>query len=177
METVILVARVGLSLAAVLGLLWWFSRRMQSSTTLRRRRREELVILGRQQLGGKAGVALIEASGRRLVIGYGEHGVSLLHDAGEAPQQEQADQADQTDQASPSDLDRELLSLTSEGGPAQQSATPAKARNDASVPARSTSARTADARRPRTPLEGSILAPATWRQAVVAAQEWTTRRS
>ena len=171
METVILVARVGLSLAAVLGLLWWFSRRMQSSTTLRRRRREELVILGRQQLGGKAGVALIEASGRRLVIGYGEHGVSLLHDAGEVPEQEQPDPTYR------SDLDRELISLNSEGGPAQQSATPAKARNDASVPARSTSARTADARRPRTPLEGSILAPGTWRQAVVAAQEWTTRRS
>ena len=58
METLILVARVGLSLAAVLGLLWWFSRRMQSSTTLRRRRREELVVLGKQQLGGKSGVAL-----------------------------------------------------------------------------------------------------------------------
>lgn len=171
METLILVARVGLSLAAVLGLLWWFSRRMQSSTTLRRRRREELVILGRQQLGGKAGVALIEASGRRLVIGYGEQGVSLLHDAGEVPEQEQPDPTDR------SDLDRELLSLTSEGGPAQQFATPAKARNDASVPDRSTSARTADARRPRTPLEGSILTPGTWRQAVVAAREWTTRRS
>ncbi|MCB2412892.1 flagellar biosynthetic protein FliO [Demequina sp. TTPB684] len=171
METLILVARVGLSLAAVLGLLWWFSRRMQSSTTLRRRRREELVVLGRQQLGGKAGVALIEASGRRLVIGYGEHGVSLLHDAGEVAAPEPEDTADA------SDLDNELLTLTTEGGPAEQLSAPVKARNDASVPARSTSARTADARRPRTPLEGSILSPGTWRQAVVAAQEWTTRRS
>ena len=171
METVLLVARVGLSLAAVLGLLWWLSRRVQSSTTLRRRRREELVVLGRQQLGGKAGVALIEASGRRLVIGYGEQGVRLLHDAGEVPEQEQSDSAE------PSELDHELFTLTSAGGPAHQSATPAKARTAASVPAHSTSARTADVRRPRTPLEGSILAPGTWRQAVVAAQEWTTRRT
>lgn len=171
METLILVARVSLSLAAVLGLLWWFNRRMQSSTTLRRRRREELVVLGKQQLGGKSGVALIEASGRRLVIGYGEHGVSLLHDAGETPEQGEPESTDG------SDLDRELFTMTSEGGPAQQSAAPAKARMSASVPARSTLARTADARRLRTPLEGSILAPGTWRQAVVAAQGWTTRRS
>ena len=78
MDTLILAARVGLSLAAVLGLMWWLSRRMQSSTLLRRRRRENLTVLGRQQLGKQSGVALIEASGRRLVIGYGEQGVTPL---------------------------------------------------------------------------------------------------
>ena len=175
METFILAARVGLSLAAVLGLMWWLSRRMQSSTTLRRRRREALVVLGRQNLGGKSGVALIEASGRRLVIGYGEHGVSLLHDAGEAPSEEDAP----ADHAAPArvehDLDRELRSLTApeasdaDGAPAAVVA--------AQSTLRSTSARTAGARRLRTPLEGSILAPDTWRKAVVAAQERTTRRS
>ncbi len=129
------------------------------------------MILSRQQLGGKAGVALIETAGRRLVIGYGEHGVSLLHDAGEAPEPEQPEAIDR------SDLDLELLTLTSEGGLAQQAAAPVEARAVAFVPDRSTLARTANVRRPRTPLEGSILAPGTWRQAVVAAQEWTTRRS
>lgn len=173
METLILAARVGLSLAAVLGLMWWLSRRMQSSTTLRRRRREALVVLGRQQLGGKSGVALIEASGRRLVIGYGEQGVSLLHDAGDAPRDD--------DEAEPvrHDLDRELRSLTEEealAAPPTELVSPA-ALVAAQSSTRSTSARTADARRLRTPLEGSILAPDTWRKAVVAAQEWTTRRS
>lgn len=173
METLILVARVGLSLAAVLGLLWWLGRRMQSSTTLRRRRRESLVVLGRQQLAGKTGVALIEASGRRLVIGYGEHGVSLLHDAGDTPVEDEDDA-----HASRADLDLELVELTGQTPAEPRVLVPeAAARPVAPVHVRSTSARTADARRHRSPLEGSILAPGTWRKAVVAAQEWTTRRS
>jgi len=173
-DTLILVARVGLSLVAVLALLWWFSRRMQRSTSLKRRRRESLVVLGRQQLGGKAGVAIIEASGRRLVVGYGENGVSLLHDAGEVPAEDDAEAPTSRD-----DLDLELLDLTGAAAsePLEAPVAPAPARIGASVPTRSTSARKSDAQRHRTPLDGSILAPDTWRKAVVAAQEWTTRRS
>lgn len=172
METLMLAARVGLSLAAVLGLMWWLSRRMQSSTLMRRRRRETLTVLGRQQLGGKTGVALIEASGRRLVIGYGEQGVTLLHDAGDVPEEEET-----IDTAAPAaaDLDSELMSLTS--GSASAASLVSRAVKAVPVHVRSTSARMADARRPRSPLEGSILAPETWRKAVVAAQERTTRRS
>lgn len=172
MDTLLLAARVGLSLAAVLGLMWWLSRRMQSSTLLRRRRRESLTVLGRQQLGGKTGVALIEASGRRLVVGYGEQGVTLLHDAGDAPED---DVVDTSVAATVEDLDGELISLT--GHDAVAASPVSRAAFAAHAPARSTSARMADARRPRSPLEGSILAPDTWRKAVVAAQERTTRRS
>lgn len=172
MDTLILAARVGLSLAAVLGLMWWLSRRMQSSTLMRRRRRENLTILGRQQLGKQSGVALIEASGRRLVIGYGEQGVTLLHDAGEVPVADEDVDASTTDVA---DLDGELMSLTKDN--ASDALHVSRATMVAPAPARSTSARMADARRPRSPLEGSILAPDTWRKAVVAAQERTTRRS
>jgi len=174
MDTILLVARVGLSLAAVLGLLWWLGRRMQATTTLRRRRREALVVVGRQQLGGKAGVAVIEASGRRLVIGYGEQGVSLLHDGGEIPLEEEEPAASTTR----IDLDHELIELT--GASTVESThldSEVKVRASAPVHIRSTSARTADAQRHRSPLDGSILAPSTWRKAVVAAQEWTTRRS
>jgi flagellar protein FliO/FliZ len=171
-ETLILAARVGLSLAAVLGLMWWLSRRMQSSTHMRRRRREALTVLGRQQLGKQTGVALIEASGRRLVIGYGEHGVTLLHDAGDVPES-----GEDVDASTPLavDLDGELISLTNSD--ASNASLVSRAAMSAPAPARSTSARMADARRPRSPLEGSILAPDTWRKAVVAAQERTTRRS
>lgn len=175
MDTLILVARVGLSLAAVLGLLWWLGRRMQASTTLRRRRREALVVVGRQQLAGKTGVALIEASGRRLVIGYGEHGVSLLHDGGDIPVDEEPEAPSTRSEV---DLDHELIELT--GASQAESVrldTEAMVRTGAPVHIRSTSARTADAQRHRSPLDGSILAPSTWRKAVVAAQEWTTRRS
>ncbi len=172
METLILAARVGLSLAAVLGLMWWLSRRMQSSTLMRRRRRETLTVLGRQQLGGKSGVALIEASGRRLVIGYGEQGVTLLHDAGDVPE---GDGDADASASLAADLDGELMSLTKSD--ASDASGVSRAAMSAPAHARSTSARMADARRPRSPLEGSILAPDTWRKAVVAAQERTTRRS
>lgn len=172
MDTLILAVRVGLSLAAVLGLMWWLSRRMQSSTLMRRRRCETLSVLGRQQLGGKSGVALIEASGRRLVIGYGEQGVTLLHDAGDAPE---SDEDVDTSTSRSVDLDGELISLTK--GDAADASPVSRAAMSAPAHARSTSARMADARRPRSPLEGSILAPDTWRKAVVAAQERTTRRS
>lgn len=172
MDTLILAARVGLSLAAVLGLMWWLSRRMQSSTLMRRRRRETLSVLGRQQLGGKSGVALIEASGRRLVIGYGEQGVTLLHDAGDAPE---SDEDVDKSTSRGGGLDGELISLTK--GDAVDASPVSRAAMSAPAHARSTSARMADARRPRSPLEGSILAPDTWRKAVVAAQERTTRRS
>lgn len=175
MDALLLAARVGLSLAAVLGLMWWLSRRMQSSTHLRRRRRESLTVLGRQQLGKQSGVALIEASGRRLVIGYGEQGVTLLHDAGDVPTDD--DDADGADASASrtTDLDGELMSLTNPDAAAASLVS--RAAMAAPAPARSTSARMADARRPRSPLEGSILAPDTWRKAVVAAQERTTRRS
>ena len=192
METLILVARVGLSLAAVLGLLWWLGRRVQGSGALKRRRREGLVVLGRQQLGGKSGVALIEAGGRRLVVGYGEQGVSLIHDAGDVADEEAAPEAPALvqaadDQVAVPAIDELVASFSATetvmGGSFEpvvtkaHKAQPRKAAPAAQVHVRSTSARTAEARRPRTPLEGSILAPDTWRKAVVAAQEWTTRRS
>jgi len=41
-----------------------------------------LALLDRQPLGGSAGVALVEAGGRRLLLGYGPSGVSLLGDLG-----------------------------------------------------------------------------------------------
>ena len=39
-----------------------------------------VALLDRQSLGGGAGVALVEAGGRRLLLGYGPSGVSLLGD-------------------------------------------------------------------------------------------------
>ena len=166
MDTVLLLLRVGLSLAAVLGLLWWISRRAQASMGARRRS-ASMAVVGRQQLGRRTGVALLEVEGRRLVVGYGEHGVSLLHDAGDAPEQADANATSVPDDVSSLAAD-DLTDLLAD------TATPV--RSDAPVPAHAVAARTADAPRLRTPLEGSILAPDTWRKAVVAVQERTTRR-
>ncbi len=170
MDTLLLVLRVGLSLAAVLGLLWWLSRRMRATASTRRR--EGLAIVGRQQLGRRSGIAMVEASGRRLVVGYTDQGITLLHDAGEIQLEDPATTSGEErvdlDIAEFADRDVPLAELRVVGAPPVPEASP--------VPDRSTSARTADARRQRSPLEGSILAPDTWRQAVATVQERTVRR-
>ncbi len=170
METLLLVVRVGLSLAAVLALLWWLSRRMRASTSIRRR--EGLAIVGRQQLSRHSGVAVVEAAGRRLVVGYTDQGISLLHDAGELPEEElsptSGEERVDLDVATFADQDATVSELRVVDAMAGTEVVPA--------PARSTSARTADARRHPSPLEGSILSPAVWRQAVATVQERTVRR-
>ncbi|WNM27416.1 flagellar biosynthetic protein FliO [Demequina capsici] len=173
MDSLLLVLRVGLSLAAVLGLLWWLSRRMQARVGVKRR--ESLNILGRQQLSRRSGVALIEAAGHRIVVGYGDEGVTFLHDAGEMPEEAPA--------AVPAARVEVDLADVDATGAAPREATiselrvpDASARPVAPVHVRSTPARTADARRHRSPLEGSILAPDTWRKAVATVQERTVRR-
>ncbi|MFV0632953.1 FliO/MopB family protein [Demequina sp.] len=145
MPTLLLVLRVGLSLAAVLGLLWWISRRLHSRLG-GQGPHSTLTVLARQHLGKRAGVAVIEADGRRLVVGFGEHGVSLLHDAGFPPG------------PPPGERDTDLM-----GASALHDPDPVEAW-------------TAAAPQQRTPLEGSILSPDTWRQAAAALQERTTHR-
>lgn len=180
MDMLLLVLRVGLSLAAVLGLLWWLSRRMRTSASSRRR--EGLAIVGRQQLSRRTGVAMVEAAGRRLVVGYTDQGITLLHDAGEIPLEDPAatsgEERVDVDLAHLDVADLDSTTLTT------QDATVSELRvvdvaADPDVhpaPVRSTSARTADAQRHRSPLEGSILAPDTWRKAVATVQERTVRR-
>ncbi|MFN3865171.1 MAG: flagellar biosynthetic protein FliO [Demequina sp.] len=166
METLLLTLRVSLSLAAVLALLWWLSRRVQAGMG-DRRRHQPMAVISRQQLSRRAGLALVEVGGRRLVVGYSEQGVSLVHDAGEAP-----------DDPIPADLAPALhpvdSTLAANGFLPSAGTT---ARTSAHDPAHVVAARKAAAPRLRTPLDGSILAPDTWRKAVVAVQERTTRRS
>lgn len=176
MESVLLVVRVGLSLAAVLTLMWWLSRRFGSTAT--RAARDTLTIVGRQQLTRRTGVAVVEAEGRRLVVGYSETGVTLMHDAGPAPEPE-LDAAPE----SRVELDIDSLSDSLSDSPSNLGRSASTVDEPGPMPAvdgdpvRSTSARTAAVRRFRMPLEGSILVPVTWRKAVAAVQERTTRRT
>ena len=155
MDTLLLLLRVALSLAAVLALLWWVSRKVQAGMA-GRRRESPLHVISRQHLGRRSGIALIEVSGRQLVVGHSDQEVRLVHDAGDAPVE------------APAASVVPLQSVLHE--PDGTVAVP-------SDPARTMPARMADSSRFRTPLEGSILAPDTWRKAVVAVQERTTRRS
>ena len=80
MDTLLVALRVALSLAAVVGLLWVLQRRMQKGT--RRGPTASLVsVVGRQGLGQKASVVVVDVEGRRFVLGVTEQSVTVLHDA------------------------------------------------------------------------------------------------
>ena len=178
MDTLLLLLRVGLSLAAVLGLLWWISRRAQA-TLGSNRRKHSMMVLGRQQFNKRTGIALVEVEGRRLVVGYSEQGVNLVHDAGDAPPEPVEAVKPESELAAtdilPFDVTTPDQPVTGADDLLPETGTSARPRARDHV--HTMTARMADVRRPRTPLEGSILAPDTWRKAVVAVQERTTRRT
>lgn len=80
MDTFLLVIRVVLSLGAVLFVLWAFQRRFfrmaggpQSAKLLQ--------VTARQGIGAKASVVMLDAEGKRFILGVTEHSVTVLHEA------------------------------------------------------------------------------------------------
>jgi flagellar biosynthetic protein FliO len=90
MDGALQILRVLVSLAVVFGLLWFLARRMRRGGAGATRRAAQVRVLGKASVGGKAQVVVVEAEGRRMVLGVTEHGVSVLHDA-EAPALEAVD--------------------------------------------------------------------------------------
>lgn len=79
METLFLVVRVAVSLGVVLAVIWFAHRRI-SATRARSRKPELVIIVARQSLAAKASIVVVDAEGRRLMLGVTEHGVSVLSD-------------------------------------------------------------------------------------------------
>ncbi|RJK92804.1 flagellar biosynthetic protein FliO [Vallicoccus soli] len=77
-DTVGLVLKVGLSLAAVLGVLWLCARLAARGGAGRAGGAVE--VLARQQVGRGAAVTVVRVADRALVLGVTEQGVSLLTD-------------------------------------------------------------------------------------------------
>jgi flagellar protein FliO/FliZ len=82
-DTVLVALRVALSLAAVLGLLWVLQRRLTKGAP-GARGANLVTVVGRQGLGQKASVVVVDIDGRRFVLGVTEQSVSVLH-GGDAP--------------------------------------------------------------------------------------------
>ena len=80
MDTVFLALRVIVSLAVVLGVLWYLQKKL-SKRGIGRAAGKAVTLIGRQALGPKASVAVVEIEGRRLVLGVTEHSVTVLHSA------------------------------------------------------------------------------------------------
>jgi flagellar protein FliO/FliZ len=146
-----------LSLAAVLGVLWFLQRRV-ARTAARRRDGEVITVLGRQGVGPKAQVVVVQTEDARYVLGVTEHGVSVVDKLPvKAAAQPDADahwSAATTEAASDAEeFDRILaataLTETTAGStPASAPQRRVRHRND--------------------PLRGSILSPETWRQTAEA---------
>lgn len=90
MDSFFLILRVAVSLAAVLGLIWFINRRWSgrvASTTP-----QAINLVGRQSLGQKSLVAVVDIDDRRYVLGVGEQNVTLLQNYA-APEQPEPSQA------------------------------------------------------------------------------------
>ena len=85
MDTVFLALRVILSLAAVFGIIWYAQRKIGKG--LRAKQGNTITVVGRQGVGAKASVAVIDVDGKRFLLGVTEHSVNILHtsDTPEAP--------------------------------------------------------------------------------------------
>ena len=185
MDTLLVALRVALSLAVVVGLLWVLQRRMQKGT--RRGPKASLVsVVGRQGLGQKASVVVVDVEGRRFVLGVTEQSVTVLHDA-VSPAESFATTlhaADADSRATTGPFARAGASTAR----AYEGAATAATADDETLPApltfrprhdRGTRAADPAARDESGPgsssrpnrLAGSILSPATWQQTAAALRQ------
>ncbi|MBF0689175.1 MAG: flagellar biosynthetic protein FliO [Cellulomonas sp.] len=78
MDELLLVGRVLLSLACVVGLVWYLARRFGAARPARDDREPSVRVVDRQQLSRTAGVAVVAVGSRRLLVGFGEQQVTML---------------------------------------------------------------------------------------------------
>jgi flagellar protein FliO/FliZ len=82
-DTVFLALRVVVSLAAVFGGLW-FAHRWLTKGRPGAVRAKSIGVIARQGLGAKAGIAIVDAGGRRYLLGVTEHQITVLDRLGTA---------------------------------------------------------------------------------------------
>lgn len=151
MDTVAVIGRLLVSLAAVLGLMWFLARR--SGKRGPRRSGQLIDVLGRQQLGRTSSVAVVRVLDQALILGITEGQVSVL---------------------GATDLDAAQASIESAAAARTPRVKPVRAGGPAVLPPGVSATDLAVAAR-RGPLAGSALSPATWKQAVEAMRERTVR--
>ncbi|NUU15871.1 flagellar biosynthetic protein FliO [Cellulomonas humilata] len=167
MVSTMLVLRVLLALTCVVGLIWFIGRRFGGGQTQRSSREHVVKLVGRQSVGRHTGVAVVAVGNRRLLLGYGDQQVTLLTELGPVVEPLPDPVAEQTGPRR--DWVASALSVAGRV-PAQR---PAPSLETASPePAALEQAPEA----PTSTLQGSILAPETWRQAVRTLQDRTVRR-
>lgn len=164
MDTLLVGLRAVLALACVLALIWYVSKRWGGATGGRRAGRQ-ITLVARQALGGKSSVVLVDVADRRLLLGVGDQGVTLLT---ELPQPEpEADQ--ETDPAG-------LLGSRSGSGSGTAGAASGSAAAFDGVLAREAGAHGLTGTPDQGPLANSILSGQTWKRALETLQTRSGRR-
>lgn len=161
-----LALRVIVSLAVVLGVLWYLQKKL-SKRGIGKAAGKAITLIGRQAVGPKASVAVVEIEGRRLVLGVTEHSVTVLHSAEghlvERPAHPfEASLADAQRPVYPDNVRpitapvpiRAVITTPEGVLPADQQLRPRRHRQQ-----------------PTSRMAGSILSPETWRQASAAIRE------
>jgi flagellar protein FliO/FliZ len=236
----VLLLRVVLALACVVGLIWVVARKLNGAPGRRTPVGPSMQVVGRQALGRHAGVAVLAVGNRRLLVGYGEQQVTMLTELAPALDTEHSPSRAAGSGSSglgaprgtfagvlpatftgfvhgrrgarpepvvvpepvlvgaggvpvrePLDIDAVLAQARTDresagaaasalavGAPAAGATPPsgpAVTSPGAVVPVPVT-VRPAPSAAPTSPLDGSILSPATWRRAVATLQERTVRR-
>jgi len=153
MDTVFLALRVVVSLGAVLAVIW-FARRWLTGGAKARARTRHVTVLAKQVVGAKASVAVVEADGRRYLLGITEHAVSVL------------DQLDPT----PAEVETRPIPLPSFERALEDARRAAQPREPIPLlPDTRRAVRQAEAAQGAKPgASGSILSPDTWRQTAMA---------
>lgn len=209
MDTAVLAVRTILSLAVVLGLIWYAGRRLDDSTSgrggdgklaawvrkaggvvgrapARGRRRAErpapvVAVVGRQAIGPKASVAVVDVGDQRLVLGVSDAGVALLTTMAvpEIPEpfavEEAAPAESVASAASVVVPTSAAVSLTKPAPTAAVTSTdPVTVPAPATLPDFDEVFAAATAAPQPSGVAGSILSPATWRQARAALRTGPT---
>lgn len=172
METVFIALRVLVVLAVIIMVLWYVQRRVTKGRGAARRN-NAVSVVGRQGIGPKASVVVVDVDGNRFVLGVTERQVSVLH-TGERPHDADVRPLKPVRKTFAKELpgaEETAPTLTMEAAPA-----PAAARNTSSTSTTDTRQDadflTAQGRASLfdEALKGSILSPATWRQASSAVR-------
>jgi flagellar protein FliO/FliZ len=84
LDTVFLALRVVVALGAVFGALLFAHRWITKGRPGSKPRNKQIEMVARQSLGAKAGIAVVDAGGRRYLLGVTEHAVTVLDTLGPA---------------------------------------------------------------------------------------------
>ncbi|MGX5697383.1 FliO/MopB family protein [Agromyces soli] len=154
MDAVFLVLRVAVALGVVLAVIWVAHRRV--ARVRRRSGKTGLVrVVARQSLAPKASMVVVDADGRRLMLGVTEHGVSVLSDR-PAP-------------VADADFDAVLAAAVEQALP-EASVDPAAPAGPTVLPGRSTAAASL-APASHGSRRGSILSAETWKRSLAGVKE------